>query len=370
MDLLVVANPENRRLALFQRAVQARGWPAARVLSHSDLLSGRAALEDHLRPGTCVRIDSAGEDHGVECQILSLGGVEDAASIPEERGRILHPAAWLRGFRRHMESLELAAGQSGACWFNRPSEIALLFDKPRCKERLGTHCLPTLGEFASAEEFLAHLESTRFAGVFVKLPGSSSASGVAAFRWHRATGRQVLRTTMEMRCVGGERRFYNSLRPQVYREPAEICRVLDFLFSQGAFVEPWLPKPMFGGMAWDLRILAVGGKARHRLARLSSGPMTNLHLGNRRMDPAELGLPEKAWNEVERVVEEVMVRLPGCLYAGLDVVVPRSDGEREHSPVVLEANAFGDLLPGLVHQGRDPWEAELDALVAREACCA
>ncbi len=366
MDLLVVANPENRRLAFFQQAVRSRGWPAARVLSHSDLLSGRVVLEDHVRPGTVVRIDSAGEDHGVECQILSSGGIEGARGIGEERGRVLHPAAWLRGFCGYLESLERAGERCGARWFNPPSQIRVMFDKPRCKRSLGSLAPATIGTFASAEDFLSHLEPIRVAGVFVKLPGSSSASGVAAFRWHRSTGRQVLRTTMEMRCIGGERRFYNSLLPQVYRDPAEIRQILDFLFSQDAFVEPWIPKPMFQGMSWDLRILAVGGKAMHRLARLSNGPMTNLHLGNRRLDPAELGLSDDVWATVERIVEEVMTRLPGCLYAGLDVVVPRSEESRGPSPVVLEANAFGDLLPGLVHQGRDPWEAELDALVARE----
>lgn len=366
-DLLVLANPENRRLAFFQRAVQARGWPAARVVSHADLLAGRIALEDHVRPGTWVRIESTGENHAVDCQIMTLGGIESAERMPKERGRVLHPAAWYRGFCTYLAGLERAGDHIGVRWFNPPAGIGLMFDKPRCKRVLGNLAPDTIGAFSCAEEFLSHADSCRLSRAFVKLPASSSASGVVAWRRQRATGRQVLRTSLEMRHGRGETRFYNSLRPQEYRDPGSIRRVLDFLFSQGAFAEPWIPKAGYDGMSWDLRILGIGGKAMHRVARLSRGPMTNLHLGNRRLDPADLGLSEPLWRAIEGLVESAMERLAGCLYAGLDVVVPRVAADRDPRPTVLEANAFGDLLPGIVHNGRDPWETQLDALVSRQA---
>lgn len=366
LDLVVVANPANRRLDLFQRAVRARGWPTARVVAHADLLAGRTRLEDHLGPQSLVRIESTGEDHDVECRILSLGGLDGAMEIPPERGRVLHPAAWLRGFELYMGGLAAQGDRAGARWFNHPTEIVRMFDKPRCKEHLGALSPPTLGRFSDSREFLGRLEGLPSSGVFVKLPGGSSASGVAAFRWQRRTGRQVLRTTLEMRGEVGHRRFYNSLRPQVYRDPADIAAVLDFLFSQEAFVEPWIAKPLHGGKAWDLRILGVAGRARHRLARLSRGPMTNLHLGNERLDPAALDLSADDWSQVEAVVASALARFPESLYAGLDVVVQR-EPERPTCAVVLEANAFGDLLPGLVHEGRDPWEAQLEALERRES---
>jgi hypothetical protein len=367
-DLLVLANPENRRLSFFQEAVGRRGWNPARVVPHSDLLAGRTNLRDHVGPGTVVRIESTGENHGVECQILSLGGIPEAGSIPEERGRLLHPSAWFRGFRAYMDSLERDGRMCGAAWFNSPSDIVAMFDKPGFKSLLGDLAPPTLGTFGSFAEFARWAVETGASRVFVKLPASSSASGVAAWRAQRSTGKQVLRTTLEMVDPDGKPRFYNSLLLREYRDPRRIAQVLDFLFSEGAFVEPWIAKPTFGGLAWDLRILGVAGKPAHRIARLSRGPMTNLHLGNRRLDPDELDLPADAWEAVERVVESALRRLPGVLYAGLDVVVPAGSPEAPTRPLVLEANAFGDLLPGLRHEGQDPWDLELAALARRLSC--
>lgn len=361
-DLLVLANPENRRLSLFQGAVCRRGWNPPRVVSHSDLLAGRTTLGDHVRPGTVVRIESTGENHGVDCQILSLGGISEAGSIPEERGRLLHPSAWFRGFRAYMESLERDGEVCGVTWFNSPSDIVAMFDKPGFKRLLGDLAPPTLGTFGSFAEFSRWADESGTPGVFVKLPAASSASGVAAWRAQRSTGRQVLRTTLEMADPDGQPRFYNSLRLREYRDPHRITQVLDFLFSEGAFVEPWIPKPSFRGMAWDLRVLGVAGKPAHRIARLSRGPMTNLHLGNHRLDPEGLGLSRGVWEAVERVVEATLERLPGSLYAGLDVVVPAGSPDAPAKPLVLEANAFGDLLPGLRHDGLDPWELELSRL--------
>ncbi len=50
--------------------------------------------------------------------------------------------------------------------------------------------------------------------------------------------------------------------------------------------------------------------------------------------------------------------MPESLYAGVDVVI--SPGFRRHA--VLEINAFGDLLPGVLFEGLDTYTAELAAL--------
>ena len=46
------------------------------------------------------------------------------------------------------------------------------------------------------------------------------------------------------------------------------------------------------------------------------------------------------------------------LYMGLDILIDR-DGSRHY---VAEVNAFGDLLPELLHRGEDTYTAELRAL--------
>jgi hypothetical protein len=49
---------------------------------------------------------------------------------------------------------------------------------------------------------------------------------------------------------------------------------------------------------------------------------------------------------------------PRCHHIGLDLLF--TPGFRSH--VLLEANAFGDLLPGVLWNGLDTYEAELASL--------
>src|SRR4051812_1006674 len=78
-DLVVVGNPGCRRVALLQAALERRGLPAATVVAYLDLLAGRVALEQVIRPGTVLRIESPGRDFEVERALLAEGArVEDA----------------------------------------------------------------------------------------------------------------------------------------------------------------------------------------------------------------------------------------------------------------------------------------------------
>ncbi|HEX8538485.1 MAG TPA: hypothetical protein VF664_13540, partial [Cystobacter sp.] len=58
---LVIGNPENRRVTLFQAALAARGLPPAHVVPWRALLRDPAVLADLPDTERLVRIDSAGE---------------------------------------------------------------------------------------------------------------------------------------------------------------------------------------------------------------------------------------------------------------------------------------------------------------------
>jgi hypothetical protein len=140
-----------------------------------------------------------------------------------------------------------------------------------------------------------------------------------------------------------------------------IARLIDALAAEGVHVEQWVPKAGLEGHACDLRVVVVAGRPGHAVVRLSRSPMTNLHLKNRRGRPEALRarMGDTAWNALLATCERVAGAFPGCHYLGLDVAVP--PGYRRHA--VLEANAFGDLLPGVVDpEGRDTYTAEIEAL--------
>jgi hypothetical protein len=66
----------------------------------------------------------------------------------------------------------------------------------------------------------------------------------------------------------------------------------------------------------------------------------------------------EAWADLLRTCERAAGVVPESLYVGVDLLV--APGFRRHA--VLEINAFGDLLPGILFDGLDTYAAELSAL--------
>jgi hypothetical protein len=159
-----------------------------------------------------------------------------------------------------------------------------------------------------------------------------------------------------LRIVDGA--LVNSLRLTTYQRWSDIELILGQLLPQGMIAEQWIPKLALDGGVLDLRVLVIAGRARHRVVRQSLGPMTNLHLGNSRGDEAALRahLGEDRWAEALGLAERAAACFPGCLYAGVDILLDSAG-----KAWVGEINAFGDLLPGLTHQGESAYSAIAEA---------
>lgn len=356
---VVIGNPENRRVHFFQEALRQAGQPAAMLVPYLNLLNGACRLHDVLCDGAIVRVESPGESFEVEKKILALGGLENAQSLPDERGRIYYPRLWFQGFTRLMESIAHSAAH--VSWFNHPVDIVRMFDKPLCKHMLQAHTLPSLPSFSCYDEFFSFVEQQSYRRFFVKLNSSSSASGIVAYAYNKHRGKEHAHSTVELvRGPDGDR-YYNTLKIKRYTDRNVLRNILDFLFAQGAMVETWVPKARHENYSYDLRIVGIAGQRRHATARLSRSPMTNLHLGNRRCSVDDLELSSSMWNALDALVAHAMQAFPHSLYAGLDILLPRNGT----APVLLEANAFGDLLPNLLDRGEDTYLAEIRAILRR-----
>ena len=132
-------------------------------------------------------------------------------------------------------------------------------------------------------------------------------------------------------------------------------------------VEKWLPKAHWHGRPFDLRVVTIGQRARHVVGRANNSPFTNLNLDARRISREEvieqLG---DAWPEVECLSERAAELLPDAGALGIDLVV-RPCRRRF---ALLEANAFGDYLPGLTFAGMSTYEAQLRAFLSPESVSA
>ena len=192
--------------------------------------------------------------------------------------------------------------------------------------------------------------------VFVKQNTGSSAVGIAVLS---NPERPRVFTTMLAR--GG--RWFNTRLVQNLDHPRSVERVIRQLFDWGCHIEREIPKAMQEGDHFDLRVVTIDAEPAFFVVRRSSHVITNLHLGGQRGDLASVRAqcPAEIWEAAMEDCRRVARGYDG-LYLGIDLLFER--GYTGHR--VIEANAFGDLLPGLRDErGRAIYEAEIDALIAR-----
>ena len=373
----IVGNPENRRVALFREALAARGLPPPLVLPWADLLAGRRSIGE-VPDGAVLRVDSPGENWAVEKALLAAGAEAAAAEgtpvispaalagLAEDRGLILHPRQWFLGLRATLTAWDAALAGRDILRTAPAAGVLTMFDKPACHAALQAAGVPvpeSLGPVRGFGEFTERAAAAGWDRVFLKPAHGSSASGVLALHrtgggdggggWTAVTGAESVRGP-------GGVRLYNSLRVRRYAEEADVRALVDEVARHRAHAERWLPKATLAGRGFDLRVVSVAGGPRHAVARTARGPLTNLHLGGRRgnLDAARSAVGPAAWAAAMGTVTAAAAVFPRTLAVGWDVLL--TPGGRSHA--ILEANAFGDLLPRLTHRGESTYGAQVAAV--------
>ena len=372
---VIIGNPENRRVRMFQQALGASGQQPAIVFSYGDLLTGCRDLEQ-IPPDAIVRIDSAGENFQVEKLMLKegvhLAEQEGAPTLGHrridrlgfDRGLITNTRQWFLGYAavlsRWQKQFEC---RPDLLHCNRPSEIVTMFDKPASHQICARASVPVPHRIRTSkhvDDLIAITESGIHPHVFVKPAHSSSASGVVALR-RRRFGVEAI-TPIEIVQCQGETRLYNSLKIHRYTAWADIKAMLEVILANHAHVEEWLPKASLGRRVCDLRILVIAGQPRHCVVRTSRSPVTNLHLGNRRGDLTAFldKVAPTVWRSTMETCALTARLFPGSIQIGLDILF--TPGFQEH--FLLETNAFGDLLPDVMHNGQDCYQSQIVATLA------
>jgi hypothetical protein len=371
-DFLVIGNPDNRRVKQFAAAAHGLGASVA-IESWRDVIADARCLIDRQERSFWVRVESWGEDTEVERALLRRGlgklpdgsaasrlGLDAIDAATAEHGRIAAPRQAHAGVLAVLDELGLVLAERPGWHCLQPlSAIRTLFDKPAthalCR-KLAIRVPRALPTVSTPEALLAAMTELELRRVFVKLSSGSSASclGLLELGVHGPS----LLTSMES--VG--QKLYNSLVVRRYARPAVLERLLRFLLAEGAHVEEAVDKLPSAGRHADVRLLCLPSAEPFAVLRESRVPMTNLHLGGRRGDREryQRKLPAGAWQEALEFGQRLAQTL-GAWHLGVDVAFERSTGK----PFVLEANAFGDLLPGLVRGGLDVYGSEIEAIVGR-----
>jgi hypothetical protein len=376
--IVVIGNPANRRVTMFCAAAVRLGLAPPIVLAYEQLLAenGLDRLES-VPERALVRIESPGEEPRVQAALVRRGGTRFGCGPDEcdrlaadsmEHGRIAGSRAWFAGYRDLLLRMDDQLAPRGVRWMNHPTDIAVLFDKAECQERLAKREIavpPRLAaetgrDITNYDDLRRQLEQVGWSRVFVKLRYGSSASGVVALAYGK--GKIQATTSVELVRTGGKTQLFNSLAVRRYTDERDVAAIVDALCREHVHIERWIPKAALDARTFDLRVLVIAGQVRHCVVRTSRGPITNLHLGNQRGDLARLMgcWPHAAAEQACSACGATAAAFPGCLYLGIDLAILA--GFSRHA--ILEANAFGDLLPGVVDGGDDTYEAELKAALA------
>jgi glutathione synthase/RimK-type ligase-like ATP-grasp enzyme len=354
--LLVLGVSAGKRVRGLQDAAHAHGSVRVRCVDYADVVGDPAAFHALAATGLPLKIDSPGDDPFVQHRLMLRGWqlasdhaatASDAPPAPLTAGDFMPTRHWYAGVADLLRALPATAAP-----LTPVADILLMTDKLACQQHLHAHGVDTpllLGAIEGYAHLLARLDDAGIDSAFIKPRFGSSAAGVVAYRRNRR-GDELAMTTM--RRVGG--RYVNTKRVQRYRHAGEIAALIDTLAADEAYVEAWIPKPRTAGGNYDFRVVVIDGEPQHRIARVNDAPMTNLHLDARRAAVDEV-LDEAGQRALLRTARMAARAFPRSHLIGLDIVV------RGARAWVLEANAFGDLLPRLQWNGRNTYEAQLHA---------
>ncbi|WP_425310447.1 STM4014 family protein [Ammonicoccus fulvus] len=354
-DLLILGSAGGKRTQAVQASLARAALPPARVLDQRVFLTGTPGpADDWVSPGTIVRLESPSEDPGVDAELVALGG----GVRPEAPTELIRSDHWHRGLTVLLGRVEawLADAPAHHRLQHTPSILAMM-DKRATHARLRAAGVPVPESFDASTwaEVVEQASARGWNQVFVKARYGSSAAGILAARW----GDSVVGFSTVAWTKG---RAVNVRRPVRYSTHAEIAEVVEAI---GPFhVERWLPKVTAPGSTTgpvDFRVVVIGGRAQHLLARIGRGPFTNLHLGAERGDlellRAHFG--ERNWASIRATAEAAAACFPEALYAGVDVGLVHPSREA----VVWEVNAFGDFHEGIEVDGKDTYQAQLAAMI-------
>jgi glutathione synthase/RimK-type ligase-like ATP-grasp enzyme len=387
LNFVVIGNPENRRIEMFQAALTRFQQPPAKIISYLDLIKGEQHLSKVVQLNSIVRIESPGENFLLEKALLTIGACEldplentqnisfsrlskkKAQTIDFYKGLILYPRQWYLGY---LKAIQIIKNQLASCpkhkLMNNLDDIGIMFDKILCHKRLLDNNINvpfSLGNIFSFDDLQNKMKENRLNKVFIKLSNGSSASGVIAYQTNG--NKHIAITSTKLVKENSNIKLYNSLKLNTYSTLKDIKELIDNLSKHCVHVEKWIPKAGFQDRIFDLRVLVIGQKAHQIVVRSSKSPITNLHLLNKRGDLEALKskLESSMWEKAMVLCQNTMKVFEKSLYAGIDLMFAASF----RSQYILEVNAFGDLLPNVLVNQLNSYECEiLEVLKTYDQC--
>lgn len=357
MNFLLIGDAAGRRVNSFVDCLRNLNIDSYKVITWQEFLGGNCDFVQTLKQNTILRIEPPEKDIEIYREILKLGKVDGGLTMGEieeldfSRYPVVAPRQWYDGFKTLLSSIAEATennSHKNILCMQHPKEAMRMMDKEKTYDDLAakvneySFCLPPKIETPASYQALRESYGQKVLRCFIKLRYGSGGTGVLAYRNNPRIGQEDLWTSLNFEIRQGKKLFYSSNKVNYVTDKTKIEELIDWVLQNGAHIEEWIPKASFQGKGFDTRVLVIDKKAKYLLTRLSKSPITNLHLGNKRMNSADI-LSEEQMRVISKAAVDVMKVFPHSLYAGIDIVC--SPG---YKPYVIDVNPFGDLFHNLL----------------------
>lgn len=316
--LVLIGQPDTKRTVYLQKALSGLDL-SLRILPWEELSPGHPWPED-FPPASCcfIKIDPP---QWTSCSL------EELETLTEDYKK------------RLIELSSLSPGR----WLNHPKTILQLLDKRVCKKQLLEAGLPVTEELTGFEpdpqSLLDTMKARHMTQIFLKPVYGSGAAGVTALRLHPGTG-ELMAYSCALPLPGDQGGLINTKQLRVFRGHKEVLPLLKALLPLDCLAERWYPKAGFQGFSYDLRAVCQEGQTDFLLARLSTGPVTNLHLNNHPLRASGLELSSRLTDKLHFICQKSMDCFPGLTSAGIDLLLEKGSLR----PRIIEMNGQGDLI--------------------------
>ncbi|WBW98353.1 STM4014 family protein [Oceanirhabdus sp. W0125-5] len=354
---LLIGDLTGRRMSCFIDCLNMLEINEYKVIDWMDVLKDTSILEKYIESNTIIKLEPPEKNMEIYRGFLKRG-VSEGVICDKEINKldfsdfpIIAPKQWYRGFSSVIEDIEKLKNSyfnKDVYFMNDLKETLIMMDKEQSykllKEQNNNYdfSLPERLESPRDYDTFKEIYGDRYMKCFIKLRYGSGSTGVLAYSYNPRTLQEKVYTSMNVEELKGKKRFFSNYRVHCVEDKKKIKDMIDWVLFNGAHIEKWIPKSTHEGRFFDTRSFVINKESRYLISRLSKGPITNLHLKNKRLESKDF-ISDDNIERIKKASEDVMKIFNRSLYAGIDVVTTQS-----YKPYIIDVNPFGDLLHNLL----------------------
>lgn len=353
--IVIIGNPEKRRLRLLVEAVRNSGLPMPVILSWTDIVAGRMDFKASIPEGAIVRLESPADNHMATLLLLEKAGIRESWSTLDASeiryGVTLHQS-WLSILSEVEQSISAIPN---TIVYNSPAGIRLLIDRWACHQYLQDRDIPQpklIGNVDGFDHLLSMMDEKACEQVVLQAIYGFSAAGPMTFR--SIAGKHQGNAAINLSQIGGKLRIHKSLNVNAYDNTQDLRQIVDMLAKEGLMAREYIPNRKDKRQDTALRIFVLNERAAHVTSRNVEGFFSQ---GN--LMAIRDALSEKTWARLLQGAESAANAIPGCFSLGVDMLL---NGESEDF-YIKGLNAFGDLPLGILKDGKSTQEAWLSEVM-------